>query len=52
MGNYTPNPFMTQPTHLPPLVAWLSCLHANTLVLLCSMYMELVIQKWWLSSKM
>ena len=19
MGNYTPNPFMTQPTHLPPL---------------------------------
>ena len=20
MGNYTPNPFMTQPAHLPPLV--------------------------------
>ena len=20
MGNYTPNPFMTQPIHLPPLV--------------------------------
>ena len=21
MGNYTPNPFMTQPAHLPPLLA-------------------------------
>ena len=20
MGNYTPNPFMTQPAHLPPLI--------------------------------
>ena len=28
------------------IVAWLSCLHADTLVLFCSMYMELVIQKW------
>ena len=25
MGNYTPNPFMTQPVHLPPLCTCTSC---------------------------
>ena len=25
MGNYTPNPFMAQPAHLPPLIYMCVC---------------------------
>ena len=32
MGNYTPNPFMTQPVHLPPLT------HTHTGFSVCSLY--------------
>ena len=35
MGNYTPNPFMTQPVHLPPLN--LSCLVASLIYLRLTM---------------